>query len=382
MPRLVATVATAAPRCGRATLTSAALTTDAARHGSTRRNERARRLRHGVRRDALAAAAGRGRGARRGRRPRAAAGHPARDQGHHRHPRRADDRQQPRPRPGVGRGRRRAGRRAAARARRRDHRQDHHERVRHRRAGRRQGVPDAAQPVERRAHARPAPAPAPAWRSPRGSRSAASAPTPAARCAARRRPTASPASRRPSAGCRRTGASRSPTPSTRSVRWPAARSTARCCWRRSRDTIPAIPTPSTCPCPTTRTWSPGGDVDGLRVGVPTSYFFDGPSSTTRCATAVLAAVDVLAGAGARVARSRCPTAPRRRRPTNVIGGAEALAHHRADLTQLGGSTTAATPAPTSRAVRCSRPADYVQAQRFRTWFRSRLRSCSPRSTCW
>src|SRR5215212_7170149 len=88
------------------------------------------------------------------RRSRPAPGHPDRRQGHHRHQRCPEHRQQPGARSGLGAARRRHRRQEAARGRRRHHRQDGAARVRARLAGPRHRLPHPEEPVGPRPDAR------------------------------------------------------------------------------------------------------------------------------------------------------------------------------------------------------------------------------------
>jgi len=111
-----------------------------------------------------------------------------------------------------------------------------------------------------------------------------------------------------------------------------------------------------------------GDVKGVRIGVPRSYFYDVDGLDEEVKTAVLAGVDALAAAGAIVTDVTIPHAEQAKFANNLIMTAEASAYHHDDLRdrwQLYGRYTRTTLA---RGVLFSGP-DYVQAQRFRSYFK-------------
>jgi aspartyl-tRNA(Asn)/glutamyl-tRNA(Gln) amidotransferase subunit A len=111
-----------------------------------------------------------------------------------------------------------------------------------------------------------------------------------------------------------------------------------------------------------------GTLEGLRVGVPRSYFFDVDGLDEEVKAAVLAGVDALASAGAVVKDVAIPHAEQAKFANNLIMTAEASAYHHDDLRdrwQLYGRYTRTTLA---RGVLFRGP-DYVQAQRFRSYFK-------------
>jgi aspartyl-tRNA(Asn)/glutamyl-tRNA(Gln) amidotransferase subunit A len=111
-----------------------------------------------------------------------------------------------------------------------------------------------------------------------------------------------------------------------------------------------------------------GSVEGLRIGIPRSYFFDVDGLDEEVKDAVLAGVDALRAAGAVVKDVTIPHAEQAKFANNLIMTAEASAYHHDDLRdrwQLYGRYTRTLLA---RGVLFSGP-DYVQAQRFRSYFK-------------
>lgn len=111
-----------------------------------------------------------------------------------------------------------------------------------------------------------------------------------------------------------------------------------------------------------------GSVVGLRIGVPTRYFFDAEQLDPEVKAAVLAGIEVLKAAGADVREVTLPHADEAKTANNVTMAAEALAYHHDDLRdrwQLYGRFTRTTLA---RGALYSGP-DYIQAQRFRSYFK-------------
>ena len=74
-----------------------------------------------------------------------------------------------------------------------------------------------------------------------------------------------------------------------------------------------------------------GDVKGLKIGVPMSYFYDDPDMSPETRAAVLAAVDVLKGAGAEVTEVTIPHLAEAKDANSIIMFSEAAAYHRPDL---------------------------------------------------
>jgi aspartyl-tRNA(Asn)/glutamyl-tRNA(Gln) amidotransferase subunit A len=111
-----------------------------------------------------------------------------------------------------------------------------------------------------------------------------------------------------------------------------------------------------------------GDVKGLRIGVPMGYFFDAPELDPEVRASVLAAVDVLKAAGAIVTAIEIPHLPEAKDANTIIMVSEAAAYHRSDLGSQFDTYGKFTSQVLARGVLFS-GADYVQAQRFRSYFK-------------
>ena len=133
--------------------------------------------------------------------------------------------------------------------------------------------------------------------------------------------------------------------------------------------------------PTSRNLSPAGlsavgriaaegppSVAGLRIGLPQRYFFDHELLEPATRSAVLTVADTLAAAGADVVDVDVPRSAEAKEATLIIMLTEAFAYHRLDMAspkwELYG------PALRRAIARGAlyRGADYVQAQRFRSWW--------------
>jgi len=111
-----------------------------------------------------------------------------------------------------------------------------------------------------------------------------------------------------------------------------------------------------------------GDVKGLKIGVPMSYFFDDPDMNPETRAAVLAAVDVLKGAGAEVTEITIPHLAEAKDANTIIMFCEAAAYHRPDLASMFDTYGKFTSQSLARGILWS-GADFVQAQRFRSYFK-------------
>lgn len=111
-----------------------------------------------------------------------------------------------------------------------------------------------------------------------------------------------------------------------------------------------------------------GDVEGLRVGVPMPYFFDGPDLNDETRSAVLKAVDSLRGLGAIVSDTVVPYAKEAKDANTVTLGAEAFAYHRDDLVNRWFDYGRYTRIGLVRGA-LTTSGDFAQAQRFRSHFR-------------
>ncbi|MEI7924735.1 MAG: amidase [Chloroflexota bacterium] len=111
-----------------------------------------------------------------------------------------------------------------------------------------------------------------------------------------------------------------------------------------------------------------GSVKGVKIGVPMEYFFDSPQLDPEVRAAVLAAVEVLKGAGAIVTEVTVPHAAEAKDANTIIIASEAGAYHRLDLQSQFDQYGRFTSESITRSVLFS-GADYVQAQRFRSYFK-------------
>ena len=115
-----------------------------------------------------------------------------------------------------------------------------------------------------------------------------------------------------------------------------------------------------------------GSVDGLRIGVPRTYFFDQPELNDEIRQAVLAAIDRLAAAGAAARDVVLPHAPMARQAQRAIMLSEAYAYHQVDLASRRSEYGRHTRGQLLHGALYS-GADYVQAQRVRTVIKREVR---------
>jgi aspartyl-tRNA(Asn)/glutamyl-tRNA(Gln) amidotransferase subunit A len=111
-----------------------------------------------------------------------------------------------------------------------------------------------------------------------------------------------------------------------------------------------------------------GKVRGLRVGVPGSYFFDAPELSAEVKAAVEAGIAEMERAGAVIHEVDIPHVDVARTANNLILAADGLAYHRDDLRDRWHEYGRYTRTVIARGAIFS-AADYVQAQRFRTYFK-------------
>ena len=111
-----------------------------------------------------------------------------------------------------------------------------------------------------------------------------------------------------------------------------------------------------------------GGVAGLRVGVPRAYFFDHEDLDPEMRAAAEAVVETLADLGAEVVEVDLPHSDVAKEANTLTMLAEAFAYHRLDMGSarwteygLGARTMIGRAALYSAA-------DYIQAQRFRSWY--------------
>lgn len=113
-------------------------------------------------------------------------------------------------------------------------------------------------------------------------------------------------------------------------------------------------------------------VDGVRVGVARSYFFDQPELNDEIRQAVLAATEQLVAAGAVVREVVLPHAPIARQAQRTIMLCEAYAYHQSDLASRLLDYGRYTRGQLLHGALYS-SADYVQAQRVRTVIKREVR---------
>lgn len=110
-----------------------------------------------------------------------------------------------------------------------------------------------------------------------------------------------------------------------------------------------------------------GSLEGIRVGLPIPYFFDVPELDDETRTAVLAAVDVLRGAGVSVRETEIPNVKEAKDANTLTLAAEAFAYHRDDLVHRWNDYGRYTRIGLVRGA-LTTSGDYAQAQRFRSSF--------------
>jgi aspartyl-tRNA(Asn)/glutamyl-tRNA(Gln) amidotransferase subunit A len=111
-----------------------------------------------------------------------------------------------------------------------------------------------------------------------------------------------------------------------------------------------------------------GQVVGLRIGVPSSYFFDAPGLDPEVKAAVLAGIEVLKGAGAVVREVTIPHPDIAKTVNNLIWASEGFAYHQEDLRTRWELYGRYTRTMIARGALFN-GSDFVQAQRFRSYFK-------------
>jgi aspartyl-tRNA(Asn)/glutamyl-tRNA(Gln) amidotransferase subunit A len=111
-----------------------------------------------------------------------------------------------------------------------------------------------------------------------------------------------------------------------------------------------------------------GDIRGLRVGVPLPYFFDASELDAEVKAAVLLGIEALKQLGAVVREIALPHAEVAKTANNLILAADGLAYHHNDLGARWQSYGRYTRTVIARGAMYT-AADYVQAQRFRSYFK-------------
>lgn len=114
-----------------------------------------------------------------------------------------------------------------------------------------------------------------------------------------------------------------------------------------------------------------GDVEGVRIALPQSWFFDHPMLAPEAKDAVLDAVGALERLGAVVTQVDLPLAKLARDATHVIMLAEAYSYHRENLSRRWNDYGAGTRPWIARGALYS-AADYVQAERVRAAFSTQV----------
>lgn len=110
-----------------------------------------------------------------------------------------------------------------------------------------------------------------------------------------------------------------------------------------------------------------GSIEGVRVGLPVPYFFDSSELDDDARTAVLRAVDVLCGAGALAKETVLHRAKEAKDANTLSLSAEAFAYHRKNLSTRWHDYGRYTRTGLARGA-LTTSGDYLQAQRFRSWF--------------
>ena len=114
-----------------------------------------------------------------------------------------------------------------------------------------------------------------------------------------------------------------------------------------------------------------GDVKGMRIGLTMGYFLENPALDADTKNAILAAVKVLEGMGAIVSEVEVPYAGEAKDANQIIMWSESAAYHHPDLNSRFDDYGKYTAQQLARGVLYS-GADYVQAQRFRSFFKKEM----------
>jgi aspartyl-tRNA(Asn)/glutamyl-tRNA(Gln) amidotransferase subunit A len=111
-----------------------------------------------------------------------------------------------------------------------------------------------------------------------------------------------------------------------------------------------------------------GTIQGLRIGVPSDYFFDTPELDAEVKAAVLEGIDVLKRQGAMVSEVALPHAEVAKNANHVVMTGDALAYHHDDLRDRWHLYGRYTRTVIARGAFFN-ASDYLQAQRFRSYFK-------------
>ncbi|MEI7924734.1 MAG: amidase, partial [Chloroflexota bacterium] len=130
--------------------------------------------------------------------------------------------------------------------------------------------------------------------------------------------------------------------------------------------------PTTLPVPVhDYTATLDGSVEGMTIGVPYTYFFDAPQLNPEMREAVLKAVDVLKDLGATIKEIAIPHPAEAKDANSIIIAGEGFAYHRPDMSTRLADYGKFTWQVIARGLLLN-ASDYVQAQRFRTYFRQAI----------
>ena len=111
-----------------------------------------------------------------------------------------------------------------------------------------------------------------------------------------------------------------------------------------------------------------GSVAGVRIGIPTTYFFDAPELDAEVKASVMAAIETLKAAGATVVDVPIPYLAEAKDANTIIMAGESGAYHRPDVGTKFDDYGRFTVQSVTRGNLYS-ASDYVQAQRFRSYFK-------------
>jgi aspartyl-tRNA(Asn)/glutamyl-tRNA(Gln) amidotransferase subunit A len=115
-----------------------------------------------------------------------------------------------------------------------------------------------------------------------------------------------------------------------------------------------------------------GSVEGLRIGVPSNYFFDVPQLDPEVKAAVLEGIAELERAGAIVREVTIPHAELAKIANNLTMPSEALAYHHDDIRDRWKLYGKYTRTAIARGALFNGP-DYVEAQRLRSYFKKAVK---------
>jgi aspartyl-tRNA(Asn)/glutamyl-tRNA(Gln) amidotransferase subunit A len=130
---------------------------------------------------------------------------------------------------------------------------------------------------------------------------------------------------------------------------------------------PRDPTAAEAPVPDYKS-ALTGQIQGLRIGVPTTYFFDAPELDSEVKAAVLEAIEALRRAGAVVREVTIAHADVAKNANNMIWASEGFAYHQEDLRTRWNLYGRYTRTMIARGALYNGP-DYIQAQRVRSYFK-------------